>query len=78
MVRGAMAHLNLTMINPFKDGNGRISRALQTLVLAREGILHPVFCSIEEWLGRVTAEYYAVLAEVGQGNGALSVTLCRG
>jgi Fic family protein len=67
MVRGAMAHLNLTMIHPFKDGNGRISRALQTLVLAREGILHPVFCSIEEWLGRVTAEYYAVLAEVGQG-----------
>jgi Fic family protein len=64
IVRGAMAHLNLTMIHPFKDGNGRISRALQTLVLAREGILHPVFCSIEEWLGRVTAEYYAILAGV--------------
>ena len=67
IVRAAMAHLNLTMIHPFKDGNGRISRALQTLVLAREGILHPVFCSIEEWLGRVTPEYYSVLADVGQG-----------
>lgn len=67
IVRAAMAHLNLTMIHPFKDGNGRVSRALQTLVLAREGILHPVFSSIEEWLGRVTQEYYAVLAEVGQG-----------
>jgi Fic family protein len=67
IVRGAMAHLNLTMIHPFKDGNGRVSRALQTLVLAREGLLHPVFSSIEEWLGRATQEYYAVLAEVGQG-----------
>jgi Fic family protein len=69
IVRGAMAHLNLTMIHPFKDGNGRLSRALQTLVLARDGILHPIFSSIEEWLGReqVTPEYYSVLAEVGHG-----------
>lgn len=67
MVRGAMAHLNFTMIHPFKDGNGRMSRALQTLVMARDGVLSPVFCSIEEWLGRNTDAYYAVLAEVGQG-----------
>ncbi len=67
IVRAAMAHLNLTMIHPFRDGNGRVSRALQTLVLAQEGLLHPVFSSIEEWLGRVTQEYYAILAEVGQG-----------
>src|SRR3546814_184168 len=31
-VRAAMAHLNLTMIHPFKDGNGRMARAIQTLV----------------------------------------------
>lgn len=67
MIRAAMAHLNLTMIHPFKDGNGRMARALQTLVLAREGVLHPVFCSIEEWLGRNTAEYYAILGATGKG-----------
>jgi Fic family protein len=67
IVRAAMAHLNLTMIHPFKDGNGRMARALQTFVLAREGILHPVFSSIEEWLGRNTDEYYSMLAETGQG-----------
>jgi len=67
VVRAAMAHLNLTMIHPFKDGNGRMARALQTLVLAREGIVHPLFSSIEEWLGRNTDEYYRVLACVGQG-----------
>ncbi|MGH8826924.1 MAG: Fic family protein [Jiangellaceae bacterium] len=29
IVRGAMAHLNLVMIHPFRDGNGRMARALQ-------------------------------------------------
>jgi len=68
MVRAALAHLNLVMIHPFSDGNGRIARALQTLVLAREGILLPVFSSIEEYLGRNTQGYYAVLAEIAQGH----------
>jgi Fic family protein len=67
LVRAAMAHLNLVMIHPFRDGNGRMARALQTLVLAREGILSPQFCSIEEYLGRNTDAYYAVLTEVGKG-----------
>jgi Fic family protein len=67
VVRAAMAHLNLVMIHPFSDGNGRMARALQTLVLAREGILEPTFSSIEEYLGRNTTDYYAVLGEVGAG-----------
>jgi len=67
MVRAAMAHLNLVMIHPFRDGNGRMARCLQTLVLAREGVLSPVFCSIEEYLGRNTQAYYDVLATVGAG-----------
>ncbi len=67
MFRAAMAHLNLAMIHPFSDGNGRMARCLQTLVLAREEILVPQFSSIEEYLGLNTQPYYAVLAEVGQG-----------
>jgi Fic family protein len=67
LVRGAMAHLNLVMVRPFRDGNGRMARCLQTLVLAREQIVAPVFSSIEEYLGRNTQAYYDVLAEVGQG-----------
>jgi Fic family protein len=67
IVRAAMAHLNLTLIHPFSDGNGRMARALQTFVLGREGILHPIFSSIEEWLGKNTEEYYAVLASTGRG-----------
>jgi Fic family protein len=68
LVNAAMAHLNLVMIHPFRDGNGRMARCLQTLVLAREGILSPHFCSVEEYLGRNTAAYYDVLAEVGAGS----------
>jgi Fic family protein len=70
LVRGAMAHLNLVMIHPFKDGNGRMARCLQTYVLAREKIMAPVFSSIEEYLGTKanTRSYYDVLAEVGGGS----------
>lgn len=67
LVKAAMAHLNLAMIHPFSDGNGRMARALQTMVLSREGILDPRFSSIEEYIGSNSAAYYAVLAEVGQG-----------
>ena len=68
LVRAAMAHLNFVMIHPFRDGNGRMARILQSLVLAREGILAPEFASIEEYLGRRTQDYYDVLAEVGGGH----------
>jgi Fic family protein len=67
VVRAAMAHLNFVMIHPFSDGNGRMGRCLHTLVLAREGILEPEFCSIEEYLGFEQQAYYDVLARVGQG-----------
>jgi Fic family protein len=68
LVRAAMSHLNLVMIHPFADGNGRMARALQTFVLAREGIGAPEFSSIEEYLGRNTQDYYNVLGTVGAGS----------
>jgi Fic family protein len=68
LVRAGMAHLNLVMIHPFRDGNGRMARCLQSLVLARAGVLAPVFISIEEYLGRNTQAYYDVLGQVGLGS----------
>lgn len=68
LIKAAMVHLNLTLIHPFSDGNGRMARAMQTLILALDGLIHPVFSSIEEWLGTYTEEYYNVLAQVGQGH----------
>ena len=66
LVRAAMAHLNLAMIHPFRDGNGRMARALQTMVLSKDQILSPVFSSIEEYVGRHSLDYHAALAEVGR------------
>jgi Fic family protein len=63
-VRAAMAHLHVVSVHPFRDGNGRVSRIVQSLVLARDGIAAPEFASIEEYLSTHTAEYYAALQRV--------------
>lgn len=67
-VRAAMAHLNVISVHPFRDGNGRISRIVQSLVLALEGLRAPEFFSIEEYLGSHTQYYYAALREVQAGS----------
>ncbi len=69
LVRAAMAHLNLVLIHPFRDGNGRMARCLQSLLLVREGFLARELCSIEEYLGqpRNQQRYYDMLAEVAKG-----------
>ncbi len=68
VVRAAMAHLHVVTVHPFRDGNGRISRIVQSLVLAREGLLAPEFGSIEEYLGRNTTDYYRTLMKVQGGS----------
>lgn len=72
MVAAAMAHLNLVLIHPFSDGNGRMARCVQTLLLAAAAVrdddpLAPEFLSIEEYLGRNTLGYYAALSAVADG-----------
>src|SRR4051812_33554231 len=68
VVRAAMAHLHVVSVHPFGDGNGRISRIVQSLVLARERLIAPEFVSIEEYLGRNTDPYYRVLRDVQGGS----------
>ncbi len=67
-VRAAMAHLHVVSVHPFADGNGRISRIVQSLVLARAGLLASEFSSIEEHLGRHTSDYYRALQQVQDGS----------
>jgi Fic family protein len=68
VVRAAMAHLHVISVHPFADGNGRVSRIVQSLVLARGGLLAPEFGSIEEHLGHNTAAYYGALREAQGGS----------
>jgi len=67
VIRGAMTHLNLAVLHPFSDGNGRAARCLQTAVLCHDGAAAPIFSSIEEYIGYNQQQYYAVLADVGGG-----------
>jgi Fic family protein len=67
VVKAAMAHLNVTSVHPFRDGNGRVSRIVQSLVLAREGMVSPEFSSIEEYLRDHTTDYYTALRETQGG-----------
>jgi Fic family protein len=67
-VRAAMAHLHVVSVHPFRDGNGRIARIVQSLVLAGEGLLAPEFVSIEEYLGTHTKDYYEMLQRVQGGS----------
>ena len=66
-LRAALTHLNLVMLHPFTDGNGRTARCIHTAVLASDGIVAPTFSSIEEYIGHNQQEYYRVLTEVGGG-----------
>jgi Fic family protein len=68
VVRAAMAHLHVVSVHPFEDGNGRISRIVQSLVLALGGLLAPEFVTIEEYLGEHTEAYYTALQEVQGGS----------
>lgn len=67
LLRAAMTHLNLAMLHPFSDGNGRTARCIHAAVLANDGIVAPAFSSIEEYIGRHQQGYYNILAEVGGG-----------
>jgi Fic family protein len=68
VLTAALAHLNVVSIHPFRDGNGRVSRIVQSLVLAREGMVSPEFASIEEYLGGHTSDYYEALRAVQGGS----------
>jgi Fic family protein len=61
VVRAAMAHLHVASVHPFRDGNGRLSRIVQSLVLALDGYVAPEFASIEGYLAAHTQAYYAAL-----------------
>ena len=48
-------------IHPFKDGNGRISRALTNLLLLRAGYSYVPYVSLDEIIEQTKADYYLAL-----------------
>ncbi|MGI9089918.1 MAG: Fic family protein [Gemmatimonadaceae bacterium] len=50
-------------IHPFQDGNGRLSRALTTLLLLRSGYEYSPYASLERIIEENKLRYYAALRE---------------
>lgn len=64
-VRAAMAHLNMLRIHPFHDGNGRMARCLQNLVLMHASANALEVASLEEYAGRHMKSYNVALRSTG-------------
>jgi Fic family protein len=50
-------------VHPFQDGNGRLSRALTTLLLIQNGYLYVPYCSLERIIEDNKEEYYKTLRQ---------------
>ncbi len=54
-------------IHPFRDGNGRVSRLLTTLLLQAHGFHVSRYISLERLIEETKDEYYNILAECSHG-----------
>jgi Fic family protein len=61
LVRSSVFHYHAVAIHPFSDGNGRIARYWQTLVLSRQWPVFEAFPA-ETLVSRVSEAYYAALS----------------
>jgi Fic family protein len=81
VLQAGIAQYEVVRIHPFLDGNGRVARALATLVLSKAGYDIKRFFSLEEHYDREPLHYYEALQSVGKLNGNLTPWLeyfCEG
>jgi Fic family protein len=65
--KAAIAHLWFVTIHPFEDGNGRISRAIADLLLARSENSSRRFYSLSKQIQKERKSYYAILEQTQKG-----------
>lgn len=58
---------DLLCIHPFRDGNGRVSRLLTTMLLLQHGFTVGRYVSLERWVEQSKEDYYHVLGECSAG-----------
>ncbi len=75
VIQAGIAHYEIVRIHPFLDGNGRVARAIATLVLFRAGYDIKRFFSLEEHYDREPLQYYEALQSVGKFEGSVTAWL---
>lgn len=68
MIKAAVAHLWFVTIHPFEDGNGRISRAIADMQLARTDGSPQRFYSMSAQIRQERNKYYSVLEKTQSGD----------
>lgn len=72
VLKAAIAHLWFVSIHPFEDGNGRITRALTDMLLARSENSSKRFYSVSAEIKVLQKEYYEVLERTQHGDGEIT------
>lgn len=67
-IKAGISHYELVRIHPFLDGNGRVARAVATLILYSEGYDIRRFFALEEYYDKDPLTYYQHLQKAGQGD----------
>lgn len=75
VLRAGIVHYELVRIHPFVDGNGRVARALSTLILFLEGYDIRKFFSLEEYFDSDALDYYEALKSVEKNQFDLTIWL---
>ena len=68
VIKAAVAHLWFVTIHPFQDGNGRITRALTDMLLARSDGSNQRFYSMSAQIRIERKQYYEILEKTQKGN----------
>ncbi len=64
IIKAGIIHYELARIHPFVDGNGRVARAVATLILFLDGYDIRKFFSFEEYFDENLMQYYLTLQAV--------------
>lgn len=72
VLQAGITHYELVRIHPFVDGNGRVARAVATLVMYLQDYDIKKFFSLEEHFDRDAVNYYHSLQEVSKNNNDLT------
>ncbi|MBI2621463.1 MAG: Fic family protein [Candidatus Levybacteria bacterium] len=75
VLKAGIVHYELVRIHPFVDGNGRVARALSTLILFLEGYDIRRFFSLEEYFDSDALDYYKALQSVAKNQNDLTLWL---